>query len=207
MSKRGHEINLAAGVMFSPQQEEAKMQKARIQIANELTVQYMRQFDIDVSPIRRPSKVWEYQFIKDGELVARRSLQDPDFRKGGRKAAAEMLSSVLADLGIDRNVYADLPEKPDPEPTSRVDSVGSPPETRYNERVAPAPEPPLDVEIVEEVHTELGQPDEPDLPFSDSMTIRELKEWAKNNDIPVPASITRKGDILEYMANEYTDRS
>ena len=43
--------------------------------------------------------------------------------------------------------------------------------------------------------------------FNQDMTIRQLREWAKNHDTPVPSEIVRKGDILEWLALEYPDGS
>lgn len=203
MAKRGHEINLAAGVMFSPQQEHARLQKARIVLARDLTIQHMETLGIRVEYFKRPSLVHEFHFYQGEDRIARRSLDNDMIKKGGRKAAGHMMESVCTDAGIPFD-WQTLPDQPEPVERTRVDNVGGPPENAP--RIAPEPSPPP-------VH-QPEPPTEPDAPdvteaheWSEDWTIRELKDWATAQGTSVPSEITRKGEILEFLVNEYSDRS
>lgn len=38
--------------------------------------------------------------------------------------------------------------------------------------------------------------------WDDTWTLQELKDWAEANGTPLPYYITRKGDVLEWLAKE-----
>lgn len=217
MSKRGHEINLASGVMFSPQQEDVRLKRERVIGMTMYIPEVMMKFGIFTKHFKRPSLVHEFQFfssdpeenVRGPDMVARRSVNENDLqRKGVKRASVELITSVLDDLGIEYS-HDQFPDPSEPVSRWRVDTVGAPPETQYRERI-PVSEPkakePEPVEVVEEEQID-GAPQKEPLPFNDGMTIKQLKDWASENlGGPVPSTITRKGDILEYLANEYSDR-
>ena len=201
MAKRGHEINLASGAMFSPAQEHARMQKMRIILARDLTLQHMETLGFRVEYFKRPSMVHEFHFYLGDERVARRSLDNDMIRKGGRQAAGHMMESVCIDEGISFD-WNDLPDQAEPVERIIVDNVGGPPENAPRRPHTPADPPAHQPESPTE-------PDAPDMlavhEWSEDWTIRELKDWATAHGTPVPSEITRKGDILEFLVNEYSD--
>lgn len=199
MAKRGHEINLASGVMFSPAQENARMQKLRVRLLIDTIVQYCEDKGIEAKHKKQPSLVHEFNFFKDGEHFGRRSTNEIDVNKTGhRTMAGRMLEGVL---GPDLFSWNDLPLTPEPTPRARRDTVGAPPESAYRERIDTAP-PRTAPDVV---------PEEPDAPvgtdFNADWTIRQLRAWAREKETPVPVTITRKGDILQWLANEHPDGS
>jgi hypothetical protein len=198
MAKRGHEINLASGVMFSPAQENARMQKMRIKLLIDTIIQYCEDKGIEARHTKQPSLVHEFNFFKDGSHLGRRSTNELDVNKiGHRTMAGRMLEGVL---GEELFSWNDLPLQPEPTERARRDTVGAPPETSYRERIdttppkaASAPEAPVEVPVA--------------TGFSADWTIRQLRAWAREKETPVPVSITRKGDIIQWLANEHPDGS
>jgi len=203
MAKRGHEINLASGVMFSPAQENARTQKLRAQLLVDTIIQYCEDKGIEATHKKQPSLVHEFNFFKDGKHFGRRSTNELDINKAGhRTMAGRMLESVL---GEDLFSWSDLPLQPEPRERVRRDVVGAPPETAYRERIDTAP--PRTQQRPDDVldDTSLAAPVATD--FSADWTIRQLRAWASKNETPVPTTITRKGDILQWLANEHPDGS
>lgn len=204
MAKRGHEINLASGTMFSPAQEGARMQKMRTKLAIDLTKQYMPTKGVSVEHFKRPGGVHEFHFVDSQGRKARRSLDIDMIKKGGRNASCHMMESVLYDYDIDFD-WHDVPNEADySEPVERVlvDHVGGPPENadRIPHTPAVPPEPVPDPPAPETV------PDPaPDVAWNPDWTIPQLKEWSAENGHPVPSSITRKGDIIAFIAREHTN--
>jgi hypothetical protein len=206
--------------MFSPAQENARLKKARALMARQLVIQHAEQHGLFVQYIKRPSMVQEFQFFTEqgGDIVARRSLvQDGIDKEGGRTSAGRLLESVFRDLDIEFS-WDDLPDQPEPEERARVDTVGSPPDGRTRLAAPPSPPPaPREPErtgipdVVEGAMDPALEPNAPEPtpeiapPFDPKMTIRELKEWSSEHGHPVPSSITRKGDIIEWMLNEHSN--
>jgi hypothetical protein len=196
--RKGHEINLASGVMFSPAQEHERLKKARSQMARELIIEVAPKLGLRVKYIKRPSLVSEFQFFREadgltGEMIARRSLvQDEIDRVGGRTAAGRLLESVCIDLGMEFD-WNEFPNQPEPQERMRVDNVGSPPD------VAPR------IQSGPPVAAPAPEPEKSQLPFNPQMTIRELKEWSDVHGKPVPSDITRKGDVIEWMIREHSN--
>jgi len=194
--QRGHEIELASGVMFSPQQEHARMQKARTQLAIDLTKQFMPTKGISVQHFKRPSKIHEFQFVDQEGRPARRSLDVDMIRQGGRNAACHMMQSVCDDYDIPFD-WSEVPEQAEPVERIIVDVVGGPPERA---RVAPEPSPPP-----APPEPEPAPPVDPDTPWNPDWTIAQLKQWSRENGHPVPSSIKRKGDILGFISREHSN--
>jgi len=199
MAKRGHEINLASGVLFSPQQEHARQQKARAKLTVDLTKQFMPTKGVSVEYFKRPSMVHEFHFDYNG-MKARRSIDNDMIRKGGRQAACKMMESVLGDYDIPFS-WDEVPDTAEPEERVIVDNVGAPPE---RSRVAPDPTQPPAPRVEPEPEPEEVMP-EPDTAWNPDWTIAQLKSWSSENGKPVPSSIKRKGDILEFIAREHSD--
>jgi len=201
--KRGHEINLASGTMFSPAQENARMQKARTKLAIDLTLQFMPTKGVSVEHFKRPGGVHEFHFVDDQGRKARRSLTIDAIKKGGRNASCHMMYTVLDDYGIPFS-WDEVPEQAEyaePEGRVLVDHVGGPPENA--DRIPHTPVPPLQPEPEPEPET---VPDPaPDVAWNPDWTIPQLKAWSSENGHPVPASITRKGDIIEFIAREHSN--
>lgn len=209
MGKRGHEINLASGVMFSPAQEHKRMQKERIRLAIDLTIQHMETLGIRVEYFKRPSMIHEFHFYApdadQGEVrIARRSLDGGTIKQGGRKASCDMMKSVCDDAGIAFD-WNDVPDTAEPMERIISDTVGRPPEAELEARVAPVPTPetPADDGSAADLPDALNDVHD----FNANMTIRELRTWGANNGTVVPADLTRKGDILGFLANEHPDGS
>lgn len=197
MAKRGHEINLASGTMFSPAQEHERMQKMRIALAINLTKQFMPTKGVQVEYFKRPSMIHEFQFVDDQGRTARRSLDNDMIKKGGRKAACDMMESVLNDYGIPFD-WSEVPDEAEPVERVIVDVVGGPPENA--DRIPPEPSDPPAPPEPEPI------PDPaPGVAWNPDWTITELKEWSRENGHPVPSSITRKGDIIEFIAREHSN--
>ena len=200
MAKRGHEINLASGVMFSPAQENARMQKARTRLAIDLTKQFMPTKGVSVEHFRRPGGVHEFHFVDDQDRKARRSIDVDMIKKGGRNASCHMMESVLRDYDIPFD-WSEVPDEADysePLERRRVDNVGGPPENadRIPHTPADPPAPPEPESVPDPA---------PDVAWNPDWTIAQLKEWSSENGHPVPASITRKGDVIEFIAREHTN--
>lgn len=204
MAERGHEINLASGVLFSPAQENKRMQRERIRLAIDLTISHMDTLGIRVEYFKRPSMIHEFHFYQGDDMIARRSLDGGTIKRGGRKASCDMMQNVCDDAGLDF-VWNDVPNTVEPMERIIVDTVGRPPEAELNERVAPVPTP--------ETHSEASADNLPDVlndaapEFDASMTIRELRAWGTGHGTIVPADLTRKGDILGFLSNEHPDGS
>lgn len=200
MAKRGHEINLASGVMFSPAQENKRMQKARIVLVKDLTIQHMATLGVRVEYFKQPSMIHEFHFYDGEERFARRSLDGGTIRKGARKASCDMMKSVCDDYGIAFD-WNDVPETAEPQERVIVDTVGAPPETQYQERVV-IEQAPEETDSAAELPDVLNDVDR----FNQNMTIAQLRAWGRSNGIPVPSTLSRKGDILGFLANEYSNR-
>ena len=195
MAKRGHEINLASGAMFSPAQEHARLQKARVKLAIDLTKQYMPTLGISVQYFKRPSQIHEFQFVDQEGRGARRSLDNDMIKKGGRNASCHMMESVCDDYGIPFD-WHDVPDQAEPIERVRVDVVGGPPENA--DRIAPEPlDPPAPPAPADPVPA--------DQAWNQDWTVAQLKEWSRDNGHPVPSSIKRKGDIIEFIAPEHSN--
>ena len=211
--QRGHEVNLASGVMFSPAQENKRMQRERIRLAIDLTLLHMQTLGVRVEYHKRPSMIHEFHFYKpdadEGEVMfARRSLDGGTIQRGGRKASCDMMKSVCDDEGL-TFVWNDVPNTAEPQRNVIRDTVGRPPEAELEERRAPVatvptPETPAPEGSAAELPAVLN---DIALPFNADMTIRELRTWGSTNSAAVPADLTRKGDILEFLTNEYSNRS
>lgn len=212
MGERGHEINLASGVMFSPAQENKRMQRERIKLAIDLTIQHMETLGIRVEYFKQPSMIHEFHFYapdaEQGEvMIARRSLSGGLIKRGGRKASCDMMKDVCEDAGIDF-VWDDVPKMAEPKERVIFDNVGRPPEAELEARVAPTPVP--TPETPEDDGSAADLPDalnDADPGFNESMTIRELRTWGAAHGSIVPGDLTRKGDILGFLANEHSDGS
>ena len=179
MAKKGNEIDLTSGVMFSPQRVLAENNKDRLELFRAILIEHTRRLGYEVSIKKRPSQVIEAHFLKGGKEFSIRSVFENDIHKiGARTSAGRLIQSAIADIGEEFS-WEDLPEKADPELRPFVDSVGSP---------------------------DTPQRRDMSMPFASDWTIARLKEWAEDNEMPVPGNITRKGDILEWMVNEYSNR-
>jgi hypothetical protein len=197
MAKRGHEINLASGVMFSPAQENVRMQKMRVRLAIDLTLQFMPTKGVSVEYFKRPGQVHEFQFEDGDGRAARRSLDNDMIKKGGRKASCEMMESVCEDYGIPFS-WEEVPDQAEPVRRVIVDVVGGPPENadRIPHEPSDPPAPPV-VVVPEPVPT--------DQQWNQDWTIAQLKEWSRANGHPVPSDLKRKGDIIEFIAREHSN--
>lgn len=197
MSKRGMGNELAgltSGVMFSPQQEAVRLRSLNIRICLDVVRQMVGKTDLKVEIVRQPSKVYEFRFTRDGTRVARRSLDADEMgRLGGKTAAGRMLEGVWKDLGIPFS-WDDVPDAVAPEGRSRVDTVGLPYELR-----------PVKIQRIEENPVDPDKDVTDETAWSPAWTIRQLKAWSAEQGKVVPAEITRKGDVLEWLANEYPD--
>lgn len=100
-------------------------------------------------------------------------------------------------------VVSETVPKPDTVHEDPFDALTVPPATGY-------PEDPEEVTKPEIVTDNLGQTLEvtgPPVVIFDNMTIKQLRDYGRDNERIVPASITKKDEIIEYLSNEHSDGS
>ncbi len=192
------------------------MQRERIRLAVDLTIQHMETFGIRVEYFKRPSMIHEFHFYApdadEGEvMIARRSLDGGTIQRGGRKASCDMMKDVCDNAGLDF-VWNDVPNIAEPQRNIIRDTVGRPPEAELEARRAPvdpvpAPETPVAPEGSAAELPDVLNDAAPTSDFNADMTIRELRTWGATHGTVVPGTLTRKGDILGFLANEHPDGS
>jgi hypothetical protein len=180
---------LSAGVLFSPRQEATRLDAERTQLFLELAGRCSQIYGLDMTVIKQPSKVYEFHFKYDGR-AARRCVEKADLdRLGPSIAVGRMYEDVCADLGA-QFTWDVMPKAEDPQPTPYVDEVGDP----FSERAVKRPQ-------TKPEHAPAIHPSG----FDAKWSVPELKEWSSNRGHPVPATITRKGDVIEWMSEQFSE--
>jgi hypothetical protein len=190
MSKlRGMGAELSAGVMFSPQQERSRLLVENTRIALDTIRKTSEAFGLETKIIKHPSRVYEIHFARGEEKLGRRSLTSDEIeRYGGRTAGARIVEDICRYLDI-KFSWDKVPEFSAPEPRGRVDVVHGPDEVKP--------------QIIPEPRQEINVEDEK--AWKSDWTVRQLKDWSAAQGKVVPATVKRKGDVLEWLANEYPD--
>lgn len=189
--KGGMASGLSAGVLFSPRQEATQLDAARTKLLLDMAGLCSEIYGLEMNIIKQPNKVFEFHF-RYNNRAARRSIErDAVVNLGPMTAVGRMFEDVCADLGADFS-WDKMPKADDPEAVYRPDEAGEPQDVQ--DRTTRRPRAQGDSEIRKHPAG-----------FASNWSIPELKEWAGNNGHPVPSTLMRKGDILEWMFAEFDE--
>lgn len=189
---RGDDAGLVSGAMFSGDQANKRAAKMKVDQFCDLMTNTLKAkgLEVEMKFYRNfTSREWN---ITHGETKIRRSTFDGDIAsRDPRGYAIQTLAEIFKSLDIPFSPPDDVTEVPPIEIEVSVDTVGRPPGVSEEVEAPVMSEP-----VVSDAGNELVN--------FEAMTIREMKAWAKENEIKIPWDMNRRDDLIEFL-NEHTD--
>jgi hypothetical protein len=220
---RGDDLGLASGAMFAGDKENARVAREKKKQFVDLldgTLQakgldyeyeYHRQYSVHVVTFKHEGNEVRRSFF-DGDIIARSPraflVQQlfgvfSELNVPFDKEDVRLVDEIIPEIKVHDGTPPPVPEVYGGPPAPSDDPGGAAPDSAYDDYADPVPVP-------ETVEDNLGQVAEVGevVPIAlATMTIKQLRDYGKDNERIVPASITRKDDIIEYLTDEHSDGS